>query len=169
MLSFLGKSANWPCWFLCVCVCVCVCVYLCVTIFTTGHIIAKINNLKNDVYRFWHLPSNYIIAKIVLHDLDLLFEGQKCETSTSLKWIELAHKCLGSVFCEFWYLSAKNNSTKLYSMTLTYFLKVKRWNVNISEMVRDGAKLHPTAFTNFAICHRIVSLQKLYSWPWPTF
>ena len=36
------------------------------------------------------MPSNGIIAKIILPDLDLLFYGKKCETLTYLKWFELA-------------------------------------------------------------------------------
>ena len=38
---------------------------------------------------------------------------------------------------------------KCYSVTLTYFLKVKIRNVNISEAVRAGAKMHGTSFEDF--------------------
>ena len=47
----------------------CMCECLSVTIFRAGHTLAKIN-------RFRHLPSNGVIAKIVLRDLNQPFEGQ---------------------------------------------------------------------------------------------
>ena len=65
------------CW--CRYACVCVGVSLCVTIVHTGHTLAKIKNVKN-ASRFSHLPSKSVIAKIVLSDLDLLFED------THFKW-----------------------------------------------------------------------------------
>ena len=46
-----------------------------------------------DICRFWHLPSNAAIAKIVLHDLDLLFEGKNLKILISLKRWEPAQKC----------------------------------------------------------------------------
>ena len=49
------------------CMCVCVCLSVCVTIVRTGHILAKIKNVKNEL--------NGVNAKIVLRDADLLFEG----------------------------------------------------------------------------------------------
>ena len=39
---------------------------------------------KNVDYRFWYSPSNGAIAKIVLSELGLLVDGQKCETLISL-------------------------------------------------------------------------------------
>ena len=51
-----------------------------VTVVSTGHNLAKIKIVKADVCRFFHLPSNGVIAKIVLRDIDLLFGGKnvKC-------------------------------------------------------------------------------------------
>ena len=43
--------------------------------------------VKNDICRFWYLPSNDVIAKIALHGIDLLFEGKKFEMLISLKWL----------------------------------------------------------------------------------
>ena len=57
-----------------VCMCVCLCVCLCRTS-------AKIKNLKNDVCRFWHMPSIAVSAKIVLRDLDLNFQGHAFEVA----------------------------------------------------------------------------------------
>ena len=54
----------------CVCMCLCVCVYVCVNR-CTGKILAKIKNIKNDVYRFWHLQSAWHIASVALRDLDI--------------------------------------------------------------------------------------------------
>ena len=39
-------------------------------------------------------------CKIVLRDLDLLFEGKKCKTLISLKWLELALKCIETTFVD---------------------------------------------------------------------
>ena len=50
-----------------------------VTFVRTGRTLAKIKNVKNEVCRFWYLPLNGVIAKIVLHDIDLNFQGQTFE------------------------------------------------------------------------------------------
>ena len=71
------SPTAWACPFFCLCVCV--------TIVHTDQTLAKIKNVKNDVCRISHLPSNGIIAKIVLCDHDLLFESQRLE-SRPLQW-----------------------------------------------------------------------------------
>ena len=48
-----------------------------VEIVRIGHTRAKITNVKNDVCRFLYLPSNSVITKIALGDLDLLFWRSK--------------------------------------------------------------------------------------------
>ena len=66
---------------MCVCVCVCVCVY-----FFRSHRSNRSGNkkkCKNVLCRFWYLPSNGVIPKIVLRDIDLHFRFQMfktCET-----------------------------------------------------------------------------------------
>ena len=78
---------------MCVCVCVCVCVLLSLT--QLGRILAKIKNVKNDVCRLRHLLSNGAIAKkIILRNLDLLFEGHTFEMLLALKRLALAPKCM---------------------------------------------------------------------------
>ena len=66
----LGKIARfrlqlWACPFLCVFDCLCVCYFL-------SHL-SENQKCKKIVYRFWHLLSNGVIAKIVFRDLDLHF------------------------------------------------------------------------------------------------
>ena len=62
--------------FVCLCVCVCVCYNRLHTL-----CLSESQKCKNDLYRFWHLPSNGVNVKIVHHDFDILFEGQSvCET-----------------------------------------------------------------------------------------
>ena len=56
-----------------------------VYIVNTGHILAKIQNVKMTFVDFDSLPSNGIIAKIILCDVDLLFECPKFELLVSLK------------------------------------------------------------------------------------
>ena len=38
-----------------------------------------------NIYRFGHFPSNDVIAKILIRDLDLLFEGKKLKMLISPK------------------------------------------------------------------------------------
>ena len=49
---------------------------------------------KNDNCIIVNLPSNGVIAKIVLRDLDLLFEGQIFEMLKYLKRLALVQKCM---------------------------------------------------------------------------
>ena len=60
-------------------------VYQSVTFVTTVRILAKIKNVKNDVCRFPYSPSKYVTAKIVLRDVDLLFERLMFKIVISLK------------------------------------------------------------------------------------
>ena len=57
-------------------VCLSVCVSVCYNRSPYSEI-SKNPKCKNDVCRFWHLPSNCVIAKIVLRGLDLLCKGQR--------------------------------------------------------------------------------------------
>ena len=118
-------------------------------------------NCMDDFYRFWYLPSNGIIAKTLLCDLGLLFEGKKFKTLISLKQSEIVQKCIkmhGMTFVDLKTLQ------KLYSLTLIYFFKVTglKLNVNISEMVRASAKFHPTSLIDFDIFYQNSSLRILY-------
>ena len=63
----------------------CVCVCVCVTFFRTGHTLAKIKNVKNDVcslhFDICHRMA-YVIAKFVLLDL-------QCQMLKMLKICEI--------------------------------------------------------------------------------
>ena len=61
------------------CLSVSVSINVSVIFVSTDRTLAKIKNVKNDIYRFLHL-SNCVIVKIVLHDLDVLFEDQRFES-----------------------------------------------------------------------------------------
>ena len=50
--------------------------------------------LKYDFYRGWYLPSNGTIAEVVLHELDLNFQGDKFEALIYQKQWELLQKCI---------------------------------------------------------------------------
>ena len=78
---YLGKSARFAYsqWLVRFSVCLRVCMSVKIVL-TIGHILAKIKKVKNDVCRFWQLPSNGVIAKIALRDLDLLFEGKNVKS-----------------------------------------------------------------------------------------
>ena len=61
--------------------CSSVCVDVCLRIVRTGQILAKIKNVKNDVFRFGRLHSGCGIASVVLRYLDQLFKVKyfKCQ------------------------------------------------------------------------------------------
>ena len=44
-----------------------------------------VQKVWGDFYKFLYLPSKSVIAKIVLDDIDLLFESQKSEMLIPLK------------------------------------------------------------------------------------
>ena len=121
-----------------VCVCVCVCVYVSVcvsvTFVSTGRTLAK-SKCKNAVCRCWHLPSNGVIAKIALRDLDLHFQGQTFQVAI-----------LRSKRCK----TASNTNSIIYSKSGIcrrtanvvrhdldlYFQGHEFWNVNGSKTAR---------------------------------
>ena len=77
-------------------VCVCLSVY-----YNHEHGSYLNENKKCKKWRFcrhWHLPSNGAIAKIVLHDLDLLFKVKTFESRPSHS-VELPFKCDECEYC----------------------------------------------------------------------
>ena len=68
--------------------------------------------------------------------------------------------------CWSWHLPLNGIIAKIIlheRLSVKYFLKVINiWNVNISEMVRAGTKIHGTTFVDFYIFDRMVSLRKLF-------
>ena len=109
-------------------VCVCVSVYLYVTIVHTRHTLAKIKNVKKtDVCRFLHLPSNGIVAKIVLHDLDVRFRFQMfkiCEIRL-FSYVARQLKLRKNQQYAFKHLQSNDVSPIFTSMTLTYIFYFK--------------------------------------------
>ena len=127
--------------------CVCVSICLSVTIVITDCTLAKIKNKKNYDCRFWHLSSKGVIMKIILRDLDLLFEGQTFKFFIYLKREKPAPK-----FVVYFYICHRMMSLpKLYLWPMTY-----------SETVRDSAKKFWKTFADFGIYHSMVSLRKWY-------
>ena len=124
-LTRLGQTARFrhSFWLVCFCVCLCVCVSVClsVTFVHTGRTLAKIKNLKYDVCRFWHLPSNGIIAKLVLRDLDLHFLFQM---------FKICRICLLSYVAwqlKMWKTSAINNQTYAIDRRMSLFFPPLSW------------------------------------------
>ena len=81
-MQFLGKSARFS--YNQGLVRLCLCVRVSVKIVRTRHTIEKNKNVKNDVCRFRDLPSNGVIARIALRDLDHISE--KVRASTKNTW-----------------------------------------------------------------------------------
>ena len=109
--------------------------------------------------KFWHLPSNGIIAKIVLRDPVILLEDQtffNCYISETVR----TSTEMWESFVDFDICHRAVLLRKLYSVTLTYFLKVKN-KVNISETVWANAEMRNTTFTDMDICQRMIPFRKL--------
>ena len=50
-------------------------------------------NVTYDFDRFWYVPLNGMIEKVILWDIDLLFQCKKFEMLIVCKWWELMQKC----------------------------------------------------------------------------
>ena len=59
-----------------------------------------------DIFRFWHLPSNGVVAKIAIRDLDLLFGGQIFTIFYIFETVRSSAKCVGDI-CRFYHLPFK--------------------------------------------------------------
>ena len=129
----------------------CSCVF--VTNVSTGQILAKIKNEKNDVHRFCHLQSTCHIASVVFCDLDLLLQCQIFKMSIFQKRWERVQNCY-----------RMTSLRMLYSLTCTYFLQCQNISkINIPKTVRASAKLEEMTFVDFNKCYRMASLWMLYS------
>ena len=110
--------------------------------------------------RFWYLPSNGLIAKIILHDLDILFQGNKLETLISLVWLVLAQKCMGRLLYIF--IFAIEEHYKNYTpWPRPTFWRSKCWNVNILKTARASAKMDRSTFIDIDICQQRTPWRKL--------
>ena len=119
--SLLGKSGfclqPWPCH-------VALRVCPCVRIVRTGKILAKIKNVTNDVYRFWHLQSACNIASVVLCDLDLLFSRSSISNVIILKTVRASAKPQ-EMTCRFQYLPSNGIIANVILFDLDLLFKVK--------------------------------------------
>ena len=72
-------------------------------------------------------------------------------------------------FVDFVICHRRSSLRTLYSLTLTYFLKVKMWNVNISETVSASTKRHWINFPDFIFAIEWPHYENCPPGPWPTF
>ena len=136
----------------------CVCVYLFVKIVRIGHTLVKITDVENDACKFWLLPSNGVIAKFPLRDLDLLFNGKKnCYISETVRD---SAKNVRNI-CRLWHLPSNGVFEKIAIRDLHILLEVKNENIYISETVRARANVWKT-FVDFDNCRQMASWRKLY-------
>ena len=72
------------------------------------------------------MPSNGVIAKILLPDRGLLFEGKQIENViiSEIKRWKLAQKRTDWLFMDLGYLPTNDTVENLHIMILTYFFKV---------------------------------------------
>ena len=83
------------------------------------------------------MPSNDVIAKNAIHDLDVLFEGQHFIVYTIRA---IAKKCEGDIY-KFWYLPSNGVIAKIVLHDLNLLSEGKNLNFYISETVRASAKV----------------------------
>ena len=122
------------------------------------------NNAWDDFCRFRYLPLNDNIAKTILHDRDLLLEGEKFEMLISLR--QIAKKMHGIVayhYVDFNICNRMKHCKNCIPWPRPTFWRSKIWNVNISEMVRASAKMYRMTFLDFDIFYRMASLRELYN------
>ena len=102
-----------------------------------------------DICRFWHLPSNGEITKIVQRELDLLSEGRKVKNVLYIyiyiyisEMVRASTKMCGSFFSRFWYLPWCHRMESWHKMdyvTLIYYWRWTSLNLYISDTVRANA------------------------------
>ena len=148
---------SYLCLCLCVCPSVCMSVCLCVTIVSLCYTLAKIKNVKNDVWIIWHVPSNGVIAKIVPRDRDLLFEGQHFKMLISLKRWELAQNAPND-FVDLNICQRMIPLRNLYLVTLIYF-----WRSGLRIWWLGNVKIHENGF--FIFRHNDLCIFKMWSPP----
>ena len=131
--------------------------------FMHSPILVKIKNVKNDVCRLWHLSSNFAIAKILIHDRDLLFEDKKIKTSISLKQLELVQKCMKRLlYILIFVTEEKHCKIVLYDRNLLF--EGKQFEMLISQTPRELAQKCTAQFlTDFDICYQMAALGQFYS------
>ena len=138
-----------------------VCVSVCALQSVAPVYLSENQNVKYDVCRFWHFPSNGVIAKIVRRCLDLLFDGKKIIFSIS-ETVRAIAKCMGDI-CTFWHLPWNGVIEKIVVCDLNPLFKGQKLkNLFVSETVRAIAKMCGV-FCYCDICHRMMSLLKLFS------
>ena len=101
-----------------------------------------------------HLLSNSVNVIIVLHYLDL-----------SLKRLELVKQIHGTIVVDFFIFHWMASIL----LTLTYFFKVKIWNINISKSVRVVAKCIDNFCKFFIFAIEWLCWENFTPWPWHTF
>ena len=104
-------------------------------------------------YRGWNFPSNETTTNVVVHDLDLNFQGQTFQVAilTSKCWKNCKHyHChqIGSrAFSNEWH-----HFECCTSWTWPTFSRSQIFNVNISKMVRANEKCSRMTFIEVDIC-----------------
>ena len=136
------------------CVCVRARAFVHTFVYFREHILAKFKNVKMTFCSFLYFPPNGAIGKVVIRDIDLLFQDQIFKLLICLKRMRSSTKKVWYGFCRFW---------KWYSMNLTYVLRSIISNANISEIVRVSTEMDDRAFINFDIWHSKAQLEQLYS------
>ena len=105
--------------------------------------LAIIQNVKNNVYRFRHLPSNASLRK--LHHMTLTYSFKVKKWYANISETVLASKC-SDVFCRFRYLLSNGVSVKNYTRDLVLlfedyafgtFIYLKRYELALNKSGDD--------------------------------
>ena len=146
--------------------CVCVCVCVCVTIVRTGHTLAKIKTVKNDICRFCFLPSKIAFATLT-YFLKLKHLNRWNVNISEMVWTSV--KMRGTTFVDFDICHLMASLQNCTPWLWPIFWRSNMWNGNISEMVGSSLNMQWRVFVEFYICHRMAFMKKLYSENFPYF
>ena len=144
--------------------CMCVRVFVCHFRYHRSYI-SENQKCKIDVCRFWHLPSNGVIAKILHVDLYLLFEDQIFfVTLIFLKLSELRQKFMEWLLTISIFATEVQHYENCTPWSWSTFWRSKIWNVNhlAAEFIYLSSSAECVEMTNQSTAvKRLVSLKRL--------
>ena len=105
--------------------CARMCTCVCVTVIIMACILAKIKNVKIDVYIFWYLPANDAMGKVVLHEFLTYFFKIIYSNVRILKTMRASSKMRHTTFIYFDICHQMEPLLKSFFVILTYIFKVR--------------------------------------------
>ena len=122
-----------------------------------------------ELFRFWYLFSNDNIAEIVLHDLDLPFEGTEIGNVNISNRMRNIAKWIGRFVYILMSAIEGQHCECCLSWNLPTFWRFKMWKVNIVQTVRASAKKCIGLLQVFIFAIEGNHCESCTLWSWPTF